>query len=349
METNKHSLPVTTPTIIVGGSLLTSLLLIGLLNGEWLGSNGGENPAVTVTSVAMEHGRSADSNSIKPASVNAISPNVNLADSLSGTSHGVRLVSRGDELLVTSALKDLFDYHLSALGELPLPVIRQNIEHNLQQQLSGVALQQAQEILHNYLDYKSALSDFEHQYQQQAGWNKTRQIQFMSERQQALIALQNRLLGAQVADVFFAFDRTLDDNTLAKARILNSELSEAGKQQALVNLQAELPVEMQLQQRRDQQQTQLLQIDQTTVSDNEKFQQRADVVGEAAAQRLAHLDQQRAQWQQRLDTFRLAVEQLQQSNLAADDYQAAYQSLLEQHFAAHEQLRAQALLRSGQS
>lgn len=272
-----------------------------------------------------------------------------MPSSLAGTSHGVRLLSRADQLVVTASLRDLFDYYLSTLGEVPLEQVQQLIQAELRRQLQGQALNDARQILMNYLSYKRALHAFEQEYQADPDRTRQQQLAFMQERQQALIALQNRLLGAQVADVFFAFDRTLDDNTLAKARILNSELSEAGKQQALVNLQAELPVEMQLQQRRDQQQTQLLQIDQTTVSDNEKFQQRADVVGEAAAQRLAHLDQQRTQWQQRLDTFRLAVEQLQQSNLAAEDYQAAYQSLLEQHFAAHEQLRAQALLRSGQS
>ncbi|WP_419812369.1 lipase secretion chaperone [Bacterioplanoides sp.] len=274
-------------------------------------------------------------------------PRLQIADSLSGTSHGVALISRGDELRVTAGLRDLFDYYLSAVGELSLNTIRGNIQQALQQQLSGPALQQAHDIMNNYLAYKSALVEFEQQYQQPqfdaADWDNTRRIRFMNERQQALTALQDRWLGADVADVFFAFDRRLDNNTLARAEILNSSLNDAEKSQALVNLQAELPIGMQLQRQRDQQQKQLLAIDRAELSTSEKFQQRAEVVGEAAAQRLQALDQQRAQWQQRLEGFRQVVNQLQQANLAPDDYQREYQALLEQHFAAHERVRAQAL------
>jgi len=270
-----------------------------------------------------------------------------LPPSLQGTSHGVRLVSRDGELLVTSALRDLFDYYLSATGELPLDDIRQRIEQELMQQLgSGSALSEATNILQDYLDYKTQLQVFEQQYQADPQATTEQQLAFFRERQQALQQLQNNTLGHGVADIFFAFDRQLDDHTLAKAQILNSDLSEEGKQQALINLQAELPIQMQLHQQRNQQQAELVAIDQTgDLSAEEKFRQREAVAGAEAAQRLAQLDEQRAQWQRRLARFRQDIDQLKQSGASQADFADAYQVLLEQQFHSDEQARAKALVR----
>jgi len=267
-----------------------------------------------------------------------------LPASLAGTSHGVQLLSRDEQLVVTASLRDLFDYYLSTLGEASVAQIQQLIETELQQQLQGQALTDAAEILANYLSYKQALHSFEQDYQADPSHNRQQQLTFMQERQQALIALQNRELGNDVAAVFFAFDRQMDDNTLARAVILNSDLTAEGKQQALINLQAEQPIQQQLQQQRTQQQQRLLEIDQAELTQEEKYRQRAETVGEDAAQRLAQLDQQRAQWQQRLDEFRMELQQLKPS-LAEEDYRQQYQQLLEQRFEPHERARAQALVR----
>lgn len=275
--------------------------------------------------------------------VNAVSQPQALPRSLRGTHHGVRLLSISGELQVTSALKELFDYYLSALGEKSVSDIRALIIQDLERQLSDTALQQAVSIVDDYLQYKAALSDFEVQFQQQPDWSKHQQLTYFNERHQALIALQDQLLGAEVAQIFFAFDRRLDQYTLNKARIMNSDMSADGKQQTLVNLTAELPQAIQLQQQRNKQQRILAEIDRKDLSARQKFQQRAETVGEAAAQRLAQLDQQRAQWDQRLQQFQQQVADIKASGLAEEDYQQAYEKLLHQHFQPHEQVRAKAL------
>lgn len=266
-----------------------------------------------------------------------------LPASLAGTSHGVKLLTRHDELLVTASLRDLFDYYLSSLGEASVDVVQQLIQVELQRQLQGPALQDALNILTNYLSYKQALRTFEQDYQADPDHTRQQQLVYMQERQQALIALQDRELGSRVAAVFFAFDRQMDDNTLARAAILNSDLTAEGKEQALINLQAEQPIQQQLQQQRDHQQRRLLEIDQAELTAEEKYLQRAETVGEGAAQRLAQLDQQRAQWQQRVNEFRQELQQLKPI-LAEEDYQQQYQQLLEQKFEPHERLRAKALV-----
>lgn len=294
------------------------------------------SPAVSVADSALQ---------IKPL-VSAEIERQPLPPSLRGTSHGVRLVSRDGELLVTSALRDLFDYYLSATGELTLDNIRQWIEQELERQLgSGSALSEATNILQDYLDYKTQLQAFEQQYQPDPQATTEQQLAFFSERQQALQLLQNNILGHDVADIFFAFDRQMDDHTLAKAQILNSDLSEEGKQQALINLQAELPIQVQLHQQRNQQQAELAVIDQTQLNAADKFQQREAVVGAEAAQRLAELDTQRDEWQRRLDQFQQDVDLIKQSGSSGTDFSDAYQELLEQQFQPHEQVRAKALIR----
>lgn len=266
-----------------------------------------------------------------------------LPSSLQGTQHGVRLVRQGDTLLVSAALRDLFDYYLSASGELSLEQIRALIDTALQQQLNGGALAHAQHILSAYLSYKQGLHDFEQQYQADPQFSKAQQLAYLQERQQALIAFQDRELGSEVAQIFFAFDRQIDDNTLAKAAILNSDLSDAGKQQALVNLAAEQPVQQQLQQQRIRQQQRLVAIDQQNLSAADKFQQREAVVGADAAHRLAELDESRQRWDERLSRFQQEVSVLQQAGLDRAEYQESYQQLLNQQFQPHEQLRVKVL------
>lgn len=267
-----------------------------------------------------------------------------LAASLQGTDHGVVLSSRHDQLIVTSGLRDLFDYYLSAAGEEPLTAIKKRIESELARQLVGVGFEQARSIFADYLDYKQALVDFDQQYAARPQQSDLQRLEFLSERQKALSALQQQILGAEVAQVFFAFDHQIDEHTLAKARILNSGMTTEGKEQALINLQAELPVQAQLHQQRNDQQKQLRQIDNDQqLNAGQKFEQRAQVAGEATAQRLAELDKQRAQWQQRLGDFSQAVSSLQSAELAPDDYSEAFNKLLNQHFRPHEQLRAKAL------
>jgi len=170
------------------------------------------------------------------------------------------------------------------------------------------------------------------------------QIEHLTKRQQALVALQDEKLGAQVAQVFFEYDRTMDEHTLAKAQILLSDMTADGKQQALLNLNAQLPFDAFQHQQRNSKQQQLMAIElDTGLSEQQKFQQRSEVVGEAAANRLAELDKQRAEWRGRLIKFQQELNTLIEARMAAEDYEAAYQKLLDQHFESHEQLRAKAL------
>jgi lipase chaperone LimK len=264
--------------------------------------------------------------------------------SLAGTHHGVALASRDGELIVTAALRDLFDYYLSAIGEVSQTQLVAKIEQDLQNQLAGRGLEQALLILNNYLSYKTELIEFDKQYPANKKATDAEKVDYLTKRQLALVALQDAQMGVQVAQIFFEYDRTMDEHNLAKSRILLSDMSQESKDQALINLNAQLPFDAFQHQQRNHKQQQLMAIESAPgLSEQQKFQQRSEIVGEAAANRLAELDKQRAEWRGRLNKFQQELNTLIEARMAAEDFEAAYQKLLDQHFESHEQLRAKAL------
>ena len=273
-------------------------------------------------------------------------PQINdLVSSLAGTHHGVQLKSRNQQFIITASLKDLFDYYLSAAGEETTAEIDQRIQTELAKQLQTDALAQALTIWQNYLAYKSELVEFDQQYPAHSSQpEKLKQLQLLQQRQLALIALQDQIFGANTAEILFRFDRQLDGYTLEKAELLASDLSAEQIQQRLVNLSAQLPLETVLSVQRNNQQQALLEINQQEGLDaQQKFQQREQQVGAAAAGRLQELDEKRAAWQQRMIDFKQQKQLLDQAGLAEEEYKMSLNKLYTQHFAVKEQLRARAL------
>ena len=301
----------------------------------------------TVDESRSDSTNTAGSTNQVPVSTGELSqPENNLPASLLGTTHGVQLRSHNDALIITASLKDLFDYYLSAAGEEDHQKIAARVTDNLAQQLQGDAFLQANQIWLDYLAYKKQLVEFDQQYPPNtAGLNTLQQLQLLQQRQFALVALQDSMLGAEVAGILFAFDRQLDGHTLAKAELLASDLTSEQKQQRLINLNAQLPIETVQSIGRNEKQKQLLAIDNTADLDQQqKFHLRAEQVGTAAAGRLQQLDEKRAIWRDRIAVFKQKKAALSQAGLADEEYQLGLDKLYSQHFAPEEKLRAQALV-----
>lgn len=270
-----------------------------------------------------------------------------LPSSLQGTSHGVTLTVHQDNLVITARLKDLFDYYLSAAGEETIAQISRRVELDFSSQLSALALQQALAIWQNYISYKTALVDLDQQYSANThSLDKNQHLQILQQRQLSLIALQDQIFSASIAQILFSFDRQLDNHTLEKSAILASDMSAQAKQQSLINLNAQLPIEVTVSIKRNAQQKHLLDIDDVEgLTSEQKYNLRAQQVGEAAANRLQQLDEKRERWQQRINDFILQKQQLLEAELAEADYSIGLEALYQQNFASEEQLRAKALTR----
>ena len=273
------------------------------------------------------------------------SSEVSLVASLMGTHHGVNLKSRNEQFIVTASLKDLFDYYLSAAGEETTEEINQRVNAELARQLQKEALAQAMDIWKNYLIYKRELVEFDQQYPAYSRQpDKREQLQLLQQRHLALVALQDQILSANIAEILFKFDRQLDGYTLEKAELLASDLNAEQIQQRLINLSAQLPIDTVLSVQRNEQQKVLVEISQQEdLTAQQKFQQRERQVGAAAASRLQELDEKRAIWKKRIVDFKHEQQQLQQAGLANEEYRISLDKLYTQHFSLEEQLRAHAL------
>lgn len=270
---------------------------------------------------------------------------ISLPASLKGTHHGVALTTHQDSLVITASLKDLFDYYLSTSGEESIEQISRRVTLDLSSQLKGLALEQALVIWKDYISYKTALVDFDQQYSADTNTlDKYQHLELLQQRQLSLMALQDQIFSTSVAQILFSFDRQLDNHTLEKARVLASDLADEAKQQSLINLNAQLPVEITISMKRNQQQKLLLEIDTMEgLTAVQRYDLRAHQVGEAAANRLQLLDDKRLLWEKRIEDFSVKKQQLLDAELAETDYLLSLDKLYQQFFAPAELLRAKAL------
>lgn len=260
--------------------------------------------------------------------------------SLDGTQvDGHVAVDANGHLIVDLGLRQIFDYFLATIGEETLEQIRARIAFYLQQQLPADAALQAWDILTQYLAYKDALADL-------SGHDGS--YEGMRDSLQRQRELRDSLLSPALSTAFFQEEDTYADFALEHIENLrNPELSAAEKQaqtQALLETLpaptreliqatgAPLGVEQQVQVLREQ-----------GGSDSDIWQFREQQFGAAAADRLAALDAQRLQWEQRYEQYRQQRAVIENSGLAEQDIQQEIERLRAEQFADSERKRVAAL------
>lgn len=238
---------------------------------------------------------------VSPAIIDKNSVQTYRASNVDGS---LRVDEQGN-LITDIQLKHWMDYHLSALGELPLDQIlaMMRAEMNL---LAEPAKSQAHQMLDNYIAYKDQLAEFDQSGQE---IEIADQLNFgdMKSRLDWQKRLRREVFSPEVVSNFWGLDEIIDDYTVAKMDIEKSDLSTEQKQAELELLEQNLPEEVR-QRRADtslsvdvQAQEQAL-ID-NGASDSEIYQLRAEKFGDEAAQRLAELDQQQNDWKQRVQAY----------------------------------------------
>ncbi|WP_052471996.1 lipase secretion chaperone [Marinobacter similis] len=165
----------------------------------------------------------------------AVSVPEQLPASLVGTSvpAGWNQVDSVGDLIPTPALRQLFEYYLSALGEESLEQLVARIGQTLLA-LQEPARTQALDTLRAYLDYKLAISDLEAGY---GGGTELDAVQ-MQQRMQEIQALRRAWLDSATADAFFAQDEAIDRFQIEKLRI-SRDPSLTGDQREVALAQAE--------------------------------------------------------------------------------------------------------------
>lgn len=263
-----------------------------------------------------------------------------LPASLAGTSvpGGWAKVDAYGDLIPTLALRQMFEYYLSALGEESLSQLVGRIEQTLSV-LDEPARSQALETLGTYLDYKLAVSDLE------AGYGGAPDAMDMERQMAEIHALRRTWLDSATADAFFAQDEAIDRFQVEKRRIiLNPELTESQRRAALAEAEASLPEPLRRARRDTRRFADYEQARQDLADDPAAlrvWRQRA--FGAETAERLEALEQEQADWERRWQAYSTERESLMTSGLAGPELETALERLRNRRFDEQERIRAQAL------
>ena len=216
---------------------------------------------------------------------------------------GFELDANGN-LIITNRIRQLFDYFLSAQGEESLPTIVQRLRAYIHNTLSGDAAAEAEQLLESYIGYLDDVAALDSPVTPGQAIDPA---QLRMQREQ-LEAVRAGHFDAITNDAFFAEEEAYDHYTLSRLEVMQDEnLSADERARRLAALESQLPPDLQESMRditRYQDLQTLTQEWQETDGNPANLQQmRENLVGREAAERLAKLDQERAQWQQRVDSW----------------------------------------------
>lgn len=311
----------------------------------WPGPDRGESPGVVKTqgasTVTVREAPPAPESTTPSALVGQPrSVPAQLPASLAGTSvpGGWARVDAHGELIPTLALRQMFEYYLSALGEESLSQLIARIEQTLSV-LEEPARSQALETLGNYLDYKLAVSDLE------AGYGGTGDALEMEQRMEEIHALRRTWLDSATAEAFFAQDEAIDRFQVEKLRITrDSDLTDQQRLAALEEAEAALPEPLRRARRETRRFADYERARQELADDPAALRAwRQKAFGAETAERLEALEQEQNDWAERWQAYSEERETLMASGLAGPELETALERLRNQRFDEQERIRAQAL------
>jgi lipase chaperone LimK len=248
-------------------------------------------------------------------------------------------------LIITNRIRQLFDYFLSAQGEESLPTIVKRLRAYIHNTLSGDAATEAEQLLESYIGYLDDVAALDSAV---TPGHAIDPAQLRAQKQQ-LEAIRAGRFDAITNDAFFAEEEAYDHYTLSRLEVMQDEnLSAEQRASQLAALESQLPPEL-LESMRDITRYQDLQTltQQWQESDGNPAnlqQMRENLVGREAAERLAKLDQERAQWQQRVDSWlreREAI--LANTGISEADKERQIDAARNRLFNEQEQIRVRAL------
>jgi lipase chaperone LimK len=273
----------------------------------------------------------------------------NLPRSLHDTEvDGELAVDERGRLKITSRLRNVFDYFLSATGEEPVETLLKRLRAYIRHKLPAGAAAEAERILDGYVAYKKSLTVLQAATPAASGGFD---IAALRRQMQQVPALRLQHLAPEVIDAFFGNEDAYDNYSLARLELLqDKQLTPQARAQQLAALEQQLPPDLQASLRivSRYQNLEALTADWKERKGNpaELRQIRENLVGTEAAERLEALDRERAVWDQRMKSWfgqRDAI--LGNRNLADTDRQDQLETLRRQRFAPGELARVQALER----
>ncbi|MFT7108722.1 MAG: lipase chaperone LimK [Psychrobacter glaciei] len=239
--------------------------------------------------------------------------NNQLPDKLIGTSlkgteiDGLYPVDQDGNLLFSKSIKNRFEYFLSLMGEFELDQVLQMIKDDIALNLTSPAKEQALKLFDDYVAYKYALAELEASLSAAEGY-ETNDIQRIRYQLQQMRDVRREYLPIDAVDAFFGFDEMYDDFMISSLEIKNNQqLTESEKRQQLIGLENNLPQDVQTMRDETQRVSQVFliteDIKKSGGTDQDVFAVNEREFGQEAALRLQVLNEQRNQWQSRVDNY----------------------------------------------
>src|SRR5690606_10746993 len=168
----------------------------------------------------------------------------------------------------------------------------------------------------------------------------------LKTRMEMVVALRAQSLGPALNDALFGYEQAYDALRIEQWELQqDNSLPEQAKQEQLQALTFSSPAGLQERDAIAQQWRQLrtLQRDSAQQDQASLYNARLELVGEAAASRLAELDTARQHWQQRYQQYRSEAAIIDSMALAASDRAEQLARLRQEYFSAQEITRVAAL------
>ena len=216
-------------------------------------------------------------------------------------------LDQNGHLIISTSIKSVIEYFLSAIGEEPIETIIARIEELLTQQLEDPARTEALEVLAQYINYKTALIDLE--------TNLADSTQLSGQSNDYLTMFQYRRearmnhLSPEIYDAFFADEDKVDRYTADLLEIRrNNNLSDEEKLDLYLAAEQQLPAKeqaiRQAERARESLKTDIQTAREAGANDEQIFQMRTEVYGYDTATRFAEADKKKALWDARFQTYR---------------------------------------------
>ena len=272
----------------------------------------------------------------------------NLPRSLQGTDvDGEIIIDENQQLVVTEGLRRLFDYFLSALGEEDEATIFARVESYIRSFVPEPAASQAIVIFNRYIDYLKAMPEIEKRYgnlQLQTTQNGELDLNMVAQQKQDVAKLRQQYFDTQTITAFFGAEDEYDDYSIAMINIeQNKLLSDEQKAAAQQDYISRMPDNMT--KANIEQQANLNSLMRRTeqmkaqgATPEALYNMRRKLVGAAAAGRLAQLDKEDADFDQRFSQYQ-TQKQLLEQNANSTQSRAQIEQLEQQLFSVTERKR----------
>lgn len=243
--------------------------------------------------------------------------------------------SQADVEVDTTTTKHFFDFSLSSLGEQNLDEIKQRISQHTS---SDINLTDEEELFAAYLEYKQALAELEPLQATQLSALDLEQLHLR------ILDLQFEYFSEQQIEQLFAEENRLRQLAIEKLNIENSNLDPQQKRDLLAEQLSEMPEYIQTAENNHQLVKALSSL--SDLDGQQKYIAAVELVGEAGAERLEALEQQRASFQTAMDSYLQHRDELLTSDfLSEQDRLIQITQLREETFDTNQLRRVEALER----